>query len=540
MAYALLGHGTEHMAVPHEKVPEGSMIVVAEECGMSGTLPIHIYEAFQSPELKPVFEDPVGHRRALELLLRRRIKIYRTGAMAPHMTFILINDDEADTGENPDEVAVGPSGIWPIPSAPHSMWYRPGSVGYERYTVEASAAGSTYSGSIFPFDAAERVALAGLSLRELRGRPSVRTSAATIMATRPGIYYHFLCRSLAGPDENLEDIMGSAFSENAENLFYRKGAAPVHNVPALVQNWLEERPAIAPTRKQADALARMNAIVRRVMTRRRASRSSSGRRHAEEKAVWIAAHRRIATGVGSAEKRMALVAAVPAPLLNHQGSHDGSTLLIAAARQGDAAVVRFLLERGASPIVEDWEKMTALHWGARAEDAAETVTALLAAGIPPTIDENRNTVLHGATAGAIPLLLAAGVSPAEQNGVGATPLHIAASDSDADAVTALLAVPALPLNLRDRDGETALMIAAREGADEIVEAILAAGADISIRSNSKKTALALAYEAKSEESMVALLKAGAPVADWTKLRAMATRAHFDRVVALADARPEEV
>jgi ankyrin repeat protein len=80
------------------------------------------------------------------------------------------------------------------------------------------------------------------------------------------------------------------------------------------------------------------------------------------------------------------------------------------------------------------------------------------------------------------------------------------------------------------------MIAAREGSDEIVEALLAAGADVSIRSNSKKTALALAYEAKSEESIVALLKAGAPVVDWAKLRAMAAKAHFDRVVALADAR----
>jgi ankyrin repeat protein len=536
MAYALLGHGAEHLSAPRHEVPAGSMLVVTEECGMSGTLPFHIYEAFQSPELAPLFADPVGHRRALEVLLRRRIKIYRAGASYPHMTFTLINDDEAGAGENPDEVDVGPSGIWPIPSKSQSMWYRPDSVGYERYTVEAENAGSTYSGSIFPFDAAGRAALAGLSLRELRAQPSVRTSVSAILAAQPGIYYHFLCRTLAGPDENLEDIMGSAFSENAQRLFYRTNAAPVHNVPALIQNWLEERPVIAPTRKQAEALNRMNAIVRRVMTRRRASRSSSGRRYVEGKAVWVAAHRRISTGVGSAEKRTALALAVPAPMLNNQDSHDGSTLLIAAARQGDAAIVRLLLERGASLTIADWEKMTPLHWGARATSAAETVAALLAAGATATIDENRNTVLHGATAGAIPLLIAAGVSPAEQNGVGATPLHIAASDGDIDAVTALLSIPGLPVNVRDRDGETPLMVAAREGADEIVEALLTAGADVTIRSNSKKTALALAFEAKSEDTILTLLGAGAPVADWTKFRAMALRAHFDRVVAAINAR----
>ncbi len=514
------------------------MVVVAEECGVAGTLPPHVLEAFQDPAVAELFMDPMRYRRAIEVLLRRSIKIYGPRATIPHMTFTLINFERADPGADPNDVNVGPSGIWPIPSPAGSLHLNPTETGYERYTVPAERAGETFARSVFPFDAAERRAIVDLPLGRMRTRPSLKTSMDAILAAQPGIYYHFLCRSLAGPDDNLQEIMRQSF----RGALFDKGNANVaYNVPAVVQNWLAERPPLAPTAKQAAALNRMRTIVNRVMTRRRASRSSSGTRRAARGDLWATLHRRIVQGIGSEEQRLRAVLELPADLLNRQESHDGSTLVIAAAARGDVRVLEALLGRGASPIIEDWEGMTALHWGARSE--VDAVRILLAAGaLPGARDSNGNTALHGASAAAIPLLVAAGVLPSEPNAYGLTPLHTAVADSNADAVEAFLSLKGIPLNARDRDGETPLMLAVLEDgrkARRIVRVLLDAGADLSVLSRKGKSAIDLAIEAETEETLLILLAAmpaAMPVDWWRAVRTAAADADLEDAVAKIDRR----
>lgn len=537
MAYALLGHGAEHLSGPRHTVPEGSLLVVTEECGVAGTLPIHLYEAMQDPSLAPLFADPVSHRKALELLLQRPIKIYRPHTTYPHMTFTLINYDQA---EEQDESNVGPSGIWPIPSPPGSMRLNPGEASHELYTLPAERAGETYSRSVFPFDAAVRASLAPMKLAALRVVPDLDTSMDAILAANPGIYYHFLCRTLVGPDENLEAIMSNAFSENAKALLQKGDVAVPYNVPAIVGNWLEDRPPLAPTRKQAAALDRMRSIVNRVMTRRRASRSSSGRRRATVRAQWSALLRRITHGVGSEGKRQRMAAEVPAPLLNQQDPHDGSTLVLAAARAGDLPTLRALLARGASATIPDWEGMTPLHWAARYEgpEAGAVVGELLAAGAPTDArDSNRNTPMHGATETAIPVLAAAGIPSSEPNAYGSTPLHMVASEVDVSSMRVLLALPDIVVNAVDRDGETPLFLALDEAwtktKRQAIRVLLDAGADVMMRSNDGDTVIDKAIEDENQAVLFMLLAAvpaDTPNAWWNTIREKAEAADLDEIV----------
>lgn len=543
MAYMMLGHGAEHLSAPRDKVPDGSMVVVAEECGMTGTLPPHVLEAIQDPTVAALFADPVRYRRAIETLLRRPIKIYTAGATIPHMTFALINYEQPGPQDDPDEVNVGPSGIWPIPSPAGSLHLNPAGASFDRYTLPAERAGETFVRSVFPFDAAERGTLAGLPLSALRHRPSLRTSMDAILAARPGIYYHFLCRDLAGPNDNLKEIMRHTFHAEAKKLFDKGDAAVAYNVPAVVQNWLDERPPLVPTAKQAAALNRMQNIVNRVMTRRRASRSSSGTRRASRIAPWALLHQRITHSIGSEENRVRAALELPADLLNRQDPHDGGTLVSTAAARGDVRVLDALLGRGASPALKDWEGMSPLHWGVQVKGAvaADVVRTLLAAEADIAAhDDNGNTVLHGATAAAIPLLVAAGVPHSEPNAYGSTPLHIAAADPDADAVDALLALEGIQVDPRDRDGETPLMLAVQENgrvARRVVRALLAKGADVSVTSHEGKTAVDLAIEAEVEETLLILLAAmpaTTPVEWWKRVRAAAATAELDDVVVKLD------
>jgi len=141
---------------------------------------------------------------------------------------------------------------------------------------------------------------------------------------------------------------------------------------------------------------------------------------------------------------------------------DGTTPLIRAARSGDAAVMRLLLEKGADP------KLT-------------------------TRDGNNA------------LMIAAGEGYRDKNTRG----------TEAEALEALkVAIGAgLDLKLANRQGETALHGAASRGADTIVQYLVDHGADINAQSRQGFTPLDVAMGKSSliqlpvpKESTVALLQ----------------------------------
>jgi ankyrin repeat protein len=150
--------------------------------------------------------------------------------------------------------------------------------------------------------------------------------------------------------------------------------------------------------------------------------------------------------------------------------------LVEAARLGDTAAVRALLDEGAPVDLASGDGTTALHWASYHDDV-DTAERLLAAGA----DANA------------------------ANDLGATPLWAASQNGSVTMVRRLLAAGADP-NKALLQGETPVMVAARSGAAEAVESLLEHGAEIEARAARGQTALMWAA-AQQHEGVVAVLLA---------------------------------
>jgi ankyrin repeat protein len=154
-----------------------------------------------------------------------------------------------------------------------------------------------------------------------------------------------------------------------------------------------------------------------------------------------------------------------------------------AARRGDKAAVKQLLESGADVNGATGDGMTALHWAAQ-NGAVDLAKMLLFAGA----NVRATTRLGGYT----PLLMAAsngdaamiqtlvdgGANPAAANSNGTTPLMLAAVSGRVDAVAVLIQRGA-DVNAKEHArGETALMFAAANGRVEAIRVLTAHGGDV--------------------------------------------------------------
>ena len=142
--------------------------------------------------------------------------------------------------------------------------------------------------------------------------------------------------------------------------------------------------------------------------------------------------------------------------------------LVDAAKQGDAATVRALLDQGAGVEAAERDGTTALHWASY-----------------------RNSL---ETAG---LLLDARADVNAANDLGATPLWVASQNGSAPMVRRLVEAGANP-NLALLAGETPLMVAARAGAPDVVELLLAHGADVQRRTDVRRQMMAVPPHGKPE------------------------------------------
>lgn len=131
--------------------------------------------------------------------------------------------------------------------------------------------------------------------------------------------------------------------------------------------------------------------------------------------------------------------------------------LLEAARNGDHAALRALIEQGADVNERYGDGTTALHWASFWND-------------PESAD----------------LLIRAGANVNAANDLGATPLWAAAVNGSAPMTRMLLAAGAHP-NAALLLGETVLMQASRTGNPEVVEMLLAAGADVHARGPIQET-----------------------------------------------------
>jgi uncharacterized protein len=158
------------------------------------------------------------------------------------------------------------------------------------------------------------------------------------------------------------------------------------------------------------------------------------------------------------------------------------TRIIAAAKQGQAADLRMLIQQHVNVQVREADGTTALHWAVRGDDVESTK-----------------------------LLLHAGASVSAANRYGVTPIALAALNGSPKMVTLLLAAGADP-NAASPEGETALMTAAKTGNAACLVALLDAGADIGAREHwLNETALMWAAARNHAESTRVLLDYGADV-----------------------------
>jgi uncharacterized protein len=152
-----------------------------------------------------------------------------------------------------------------------------------------------------------------------------------------------------------------------------------------------------------------------------------------------------------------------------------------AARAGDRAVVRQLLQQGQPVDAAQIDGATALHWAVYRDDL-ELADLLLAAGARVEA-ENRVGVtplqlaaLYG-SAPMIERLLQAGADPAQRGPAGETMLMLAARSGQRDAIR-LLAAAGVSVDAREpQRGTTALMWAVAQGHPDAVRTLLELGAD---------------------------------------------------------------
>ena len=187
-------------------------------------------------------------------------------------------------------------------------------------------------------------------------------------------------------------------------------------------------------------------------------------------------------------------------------SFPSMTALMWACENGQAEMVRMLLEAGADPQQENATGQSPIMM---ATEHPEIVTLLLKYGVDPNQPTSTGALalpvaLSGRKNKSVRLLLNAGSDPNKPESQGQPPLLIAAKSQLAPPVRALLEAGAEPnvcftetdsLDSSITKGATPLIYAARTGRRRIVQALLQAGADWSIADGYGKTAYDVAQDA---------------------------------------------
>jgi ankyrin repeat protein len=149
--------------------------------------------------------------------------------------------------------------------------------------------------------------------------------------------------------------------------------------------------------------------------------------------------------------------------------------IIEAAKDGDKAALRALIQKKADVNASDPDGSTALHWASYRDDVETT-----------------------------DLLIRAGAKVNAANDLGVTPLWPAAENGSSAMVKRLLEAGANP-NAALIAGETPLMVGARSGYPDVVEQLLTKGANVNAHGSRGQTALMWAVAQKHPAVVKVLL-----------------------------------
>lgn len=195
------------------------------------------------------------------------------------------------------------------------------------------------------------------------------------------------------------------------------------------------------------------------------------------------------------------------------GGPQGRTLLVTAVMGGNVGVLNALLGApGINVNARDASGKTALFFAVEWGNVAAVRRLCGIEGIDVNLGyENGTTVLMVAVRSgniqiASALLGARGINVnLHENGRGATALMLAAYWGRSEMVSLLLGVPGIEKNAIDRDGNTALIVAAMRDHSAAVNQLLKYGADTTIRNSQGETALDAA-QAKGNQNIVTMLE----------------------------------
>src|SRR5712691_9624159 len=187
--------------------------------------------------------------------------------------------------------------------------------------------------------------------------------------------------------------------------------------------------------------------------------------------------------------------------------------LVTAAKLGDRAAVRSLLNGIPQKVIAGPEGTAALVWATSRNDA-EMVDLLIGAGADAkSANEFGATALYAAAANPDATitgkLLAAGADANAALLSGETPLMEAARRGNLDIVRALLAARANPNAQEANGGQSALMWAISQRHSAVVEELVKRGADVKAGSKTGFTPLMFAAQQDDVESARILISAGA-------------------------------
>lgn len=221
-----------------------------------------------------------------------------------------------------------------------------------------------------------------------------------------------------------------------------------------------------------------------------------------------------------------------------------SPSLVDAAKKGDRAAVRSILDGSTKADAVSSQGSAALIWAAARNDK-ELVDLLLSAGVDPNgTNDYGAAALYAAASesadvGLIKKLLAAGANVNAALMSGETALMQASRLGTVETVRALLAAGADPNRSEKNGGQTALMWAAAERHPQVTKELANYKADVNALSKTGFTALMFAARGDSESARI-LLAAGADpnvgTKDWgqTALIIASTMAQTDVVQALME------
>lgn len=149
----------------------------------------------------------------------------------------------------------------------------------------------------------------------------------------------------------------------------------------------------------------------------------------------------------------------------------GATPLAWAVQRGHSALIKALLDAGASPSAQDNEGRSILGYAVGAASRARS--------------DAERAFCHDMTR----FLLQCGADTSAQDQDGATCIHLAAATGDDELVGILVELGGAPVNVRDHEGETALFYAVREGHPALAAKLIHYGADATAVADSQETVL---------------------------------------------------